>query len=90
MIHEEHHHHHEEACEHCHGHEHHHHHEEGGVKESIVKIALATVLLIAAVIRGGKSIVPDGSMEIQAEDHVVLVAESGKIATINDMMRGAS
>ena len=65
MIHEDHHHHHEEACEHCHGHEHHdhghghehhhehgehhHHHEEGGVKESIVKIALATVLLIAAV-----------------------------------------
>ena len=48
---------------HCHGHEHehhhehhhehgehHHHHEEGGAKESIVKIALATVLLIAAVI----------------------------------------
>ena len=61
MIHEDHHHHHEEACEHCHGHEHHehhgheehehhHHHEEGGVKESIIKIALATVLLIAAVI----------------------------------------
>ena len=64
MIHEDHHHHHEEACEHCHGHEHHehhgheehehgehhHHHEEGEVKESIIKIALATVLLIAAVI----------------------------------------
>ena len=65
MIHEDHHHHHEEACEHCHGHEHehehhhehhhehgehHHHHEEGGAKESLVKIALATVLLIAAVI----------------------------------------
>ena len=60
MIHEDHHHHHEEACEHCHGHEHghghehshehHHHHEEGGVKETIVKIVLATVLLIAAVI----------------------------------------
>ena len=61
MIHEDHHHHHEEACEHCHGHEHHehhgheehehhHHHEEGGVKESIIKIALATVLLVAAVI----------------------------------------
>ena len=35
-----------------HGHEehgHHHHHEEGGIKESIVKIAVATVLLIAAV-----------------------------------------
>ena len=58
MIHEEHHHHHEEACEHCSGHEHHehhghdheHHHEEGGVKETVIKIALATVLLIAAVI----------------------------------------
>ena len=59
MIHEDHHHHHhEEACEHCHGHEHHehhgheheHHHEEGEVKESIIKIALATVLLVAAVI----------------------------------------
>ena len=60
MIHEDHHHHHEEACEHCHGHEHHehhgheheheHHHEEGGVKESVIKIALATVLLVAAVI----------------------------------------
>jgi Cd2+/Zn2+-exporting ATPase len=62
MIHEEHHHHHEEChChehehehehghEHKHGHEHHHHHEEGGLKESIIKIALATVLLIAAII----------------------------------------
>lgn len=59
MIHEDHHHHHEKEC-HCHeGHEHHHHeehghhhhhHEEGGVKESVIKIALATVLLIAAVI----------------------------------------
>ena len=65
MIHEDHHHQHEEACEHCsghehhehhehhghgHDHEHHHHHEEGGVKETVVKIALATVLLVAAVI----------------------------------------
>ena len=66
MIHEEHHHHHEEChCHehghehehehehehgHEHGHEHHHHHEEGGVKESIIKIALTTVLLIAAVV----------------------------------------
>ncbi len=45
-----HHHHHEEDCEHCHGHEHEHHHEKGGVKESVIKIALAAVLLIAAVI----------------------------------------
>ena len=45
MIHEDHHHHHHDEHEaHCHC------HEEGGVKESIIKIALATVLLIAAVI----------------------------------------
>ncbi len=54
MIHDDHHHHHHEEHEahcHCHeGHEHHHHHEEGGVKESVIKISLATVLLIAAVI----------------------------------------
>ncbi|MBR6882559.1 MAG: cadmium-translocating P-type ATPase [Bacteroidales bacterium] len=57
MIHEDHHHHHEEHECHCHehGHEHehaheHHHHEEGEAKESIIKIALATVLLVAAVI----------------------------------------
>ena len=50
--HEEHEHgHHEHHEHHGHGeHHHHHHHEEGGVKETIVKIALATVLLIAAVI----------------------------------------
>ena len=58
MIHEDHHHHaHECHCQehghehpHHHEHEHPHHHEEGGAKESIVKIALATVLLVAAVI----------------------------------------
>ena len=51
MIHEDHHHEHECHChEHEHGHEHEHHHEEGGVKETLVKIVLATVLLIAAVL----------------------------------------
>ncbi|MBO7070662.1 MAG: cadmium-translocating P-type ATPase [Bacteroidales bacterium] len=42
-------HHHEHDHEH-HGHEHHHHHEDGGVKETAIKIGVATVLLIAAVI----------------------------------------
>ena len=47
----EHHAHHEQHGHGEHGHgEHHHHHEEGEVKESIIKIALATALLIAAVI----------------------------------------
>ena len=42
---------HNEGCcqEHHHEeHEHHHHHEEGGIRESIIKIAVAIVLLIPA------------------------------------------
>ena len=66
MIHEDHHHHdcechHHHEHEHEHEHEHHHHdhdheghhhhhHEEGGAKESLIKIGLATVLLVAAII----------------------------------------
>ena len=44
---------HNEGCcqEHHHEeHEHHHHHEEGGIRESIIKIAVAIVLLIAAAV----------------------------------------
>ena len=46
MAHEHHHHHHGCECEE-HGH-HHHHHEEHNIKESVIKIVLATVLLAAA------------------------------------------
>ena len=35
---------------HDHGHEHHHHHEEHGVKEAAIKIGVAAVLLVGAVI----------------------------------------
>ena len=47
MAHEHHHHHECECEEHGHGH-HHHHHEEHNIKESVIKIVLATVLLAAA------------------------------------------
>ena len=46
-------------------------------------------VLLAAVIRGGKCIVPDGNTEIHAHDHVVIVAETDEVETINDIMRGA-
>ena len=59
MAHEHHHHHHhhdedEEACKSCaHSHEHdeheHHHHHEGGLRNSIIKIAVAVILLLIAV-----------------------------------------
>ena len=41
--------HHEEHCS-CEHHHEHHHHEEGGLREQIIKISLATVFLVAAVI----------------------------------------
>ena len=43
------HHHEEHSCD-CEHHEHHHHHEEGGLKERIIKISVATVLLVVAFI----------------------------------------
>ena len=48
-CHEHHHEHHEHHHDDHEGH-HHHHHEEGGLKETIIKIAVAAVLLVAAVI----------------------------------------
>ena len=47
-------------------------------------------VLIAAIIRKGKSLVADGNTEIRVNDHVILVAEAGKIKTINDIMKGAT
>ena len=43
------HHHEEHSCD-CDHHEHHHHHDEGGLRERIIKISVATVLLVAAFI----------------------------------------
>ena len=52
-------------------------------------LALKQNVLIAAVIRGGKSIIPDGNTEIRSEDHVVIVTEAGQVESIDDVMRGA-
>ncbi len=46
-------------------------------------------VLIAAVIRKGKNIVPDGSTEIKKDDHVVIVTEAGRVQAIDDILRGA-
>lgn len=42
-------------------------------------------VLITAIIRGNKSIIPDGSAEILPGDHVVVVAAAGWLKTINDI-----
>ena len=46
-------------------------------------------VLIAAIIRGGKSIIPDGSSEIRTNDHTIVVTEAGWLKDLDDMMAGA-
>lgn len=43
--------------------------------------------LIAAIIRGNKSIVPDGSTTICSGDHAIIAARSGNIETIDDILK---
>ena len=45
-------------------------------------------VLVAAVIRGGKNILPDGNTEIHSDDHAVIVTEAGWLKDIDDIMAG--
>ena len=42
--------------------------------------------LIAAVIRGSKSILPDGGTVIQPEDHAIVVSAAGKLKSLDDII----
>ncbi len=42
--------------------------------------------LIAAVIRGSKSILPDGGTVIQPGDHAIVVSAAGKLQTLDDIV----
>ena len=43
-------------------------------------------ILISAIIRGSKSIIPDGSSRIQPGDHAVIVAPAGKIGNMDAIL----
>ena len=43
-------------------------------------------ILISAIIRGSKSIIPDGSSRIQPGDHAVIVAPAGKIENMDGIL----
>ena len=45
-------------------------------------------LLISAVTRGDKTLIPDGSTVIESGDHAVVVAPAGMLKDINDIMGG--
>ncbi len=45
-------------------------------------------ILISAVIRGTRSIIPDGSTVIQAGDHAVIVAKAGQVPNADAILEG--
>ena len=45
-------------------------------------------VLISAIIRNDRSLIPDGNSVIQPGDHAIVVAPSGRMHDINDMVEG--
>ena len=43
-------------------------------------------LKLCPVIRGSKSIIPDGNTQILAGDHAIIVASAGKLKRLEDML----
>ena len=43
-------------------------------------------ILISAIIRGSKSIIPDGSSRILPGDHAVIVAPAGKLENMDAIL----
>ena len=54
----------------------------------IKNLKLKPNVLVAAVIRGGKNILPDGNTEIHSGDHAVIVTEAGWLKDIDGIMAG--
>ena len=54
----------------------------------IRNLKLKPNVLVAAVIRGGKNILPDGNTEIHSGDHAVIVTEAGWLKDIDGIMAG--
>ena len=50
------------------------------------ELKLKPNILIAAVIRGSKSLLPDGSTVIQAGDHAIVVSAAGRLKSLDDIV----
>ena len=46
-------------------------------------------VLIAALIRGDKSIIPDGGTVIEPGDHAVIVTKAGWLQNVDDIVEGS-
>ena len=56
------------------------------VGKPLRELKLKPNTLIAAIIRGSKSILPDGGTVIQPGDHAIVVSAAGKLQTLDDIV----
>ncbi len=57
-----------------------------GAGQTLRELKLRRGVLVCAVIRGAKSIIPDGNTALCAGDHVIIVAAAGMIKTLDDIL----
>ena len=56
--------------------------------QTLRELRLKPGVLICAVIRGSKSIIPDGSTQILAGDHAIIVSAAGRLKTLEGILEG--
>ncbi len=57
-----------------------------GAGQTLRELTLRRGVLVCAVIRGTKSIIPDGNTALCANDHVIIVSAAGMIKTLDDIL----
>ena len=51
-------------------------------------LKLKNNMLIGAVIRGGKSLIPNGLTVLQSGDHAVVVTAAGRLTSLDQILEG--
>ncbi len=57
-----------------------------GAGQTLRELKLRRGVLVCAVIRGAKSIIPDGNTALCPNDHVIIVASAGVVKTLDDIL----
>ena len=56
--------------------------------QTLRELRLKPGVLICAVIRGSRSIIPDGGTQILAGDHAIIVSAAGRLKTLDGILEG--
>ncbi len=57
------------------------------IGKSLKDMNIREGVLITALIRGNKNIIPDGNTVIQADDHAIIVSLAGKLESLDDILK---